>query len=59
MPVSVYLGWISLATIANIASVLNVLLPGIPLDTQAVWTAAVILIALTLTLLMLIKRYRL
>ncbi len=31
IPVSVYLGWISLATIANIASVINVLEPTIPL----------------------------
>jgi len=56
VPVSVYLGWISLAMIANVASVLNVLVPAIPLDIQAVWTAAVVLIALVITLLMLIKR---
>ncbi|MEM2930206.1 MAG: hypothetical protein QW797_05045 [Thermoproteota archaeon] len=55
-PVSVYLGWISLATIANIASVVNVLMPGIPLDIQALGTAAVILVALTITLLMLVRR---
>jgi len=56
LPVSVYLGWISLATIANIASVLNILLPGISLNIQAVWTATVVLIALVITLLMLIRR---
>jgi hypothetical protein len=55
-PVSVYLAWISLATIANIASVLNIIIPGIPLSIQAVLTAAVILIALMITLLMLIRR---
>jgi hypothetical protein len=55
-PVSVYLGWISLATIANIASVINVLFPNIPLDIQALGTVAVILIALAITLLMLVKR---
>jgi len=55
-PVSVYLGWVSLATIANIASVINVLSPSIPPDTQALGTAAVILIALAITLLMLVKR---
>ncbi|MFW9849493.1 MAG: tryptophan-rich sensory protein [Candidatus Thorarchaeota archaeon] len=53
---SVYLGWISLATIANIASALNVLIPGIPLDIQAIWTALIILVALVLTLLMLYRR---
>jgi hypothetical protein len=53
---SVYLGWISLATIANIASTLNLLIPGIPLDTQAILTAVIIIVALTLTLLMLYKR---
>ncbi|MBO3798522.1 MAG: hypothetical protein QXI42_06970 [Thermoproteota archaeon] len=56
VPVSVYLGWISLATIANIASVINVLMPSIPLDIQALGTAAVILVALTITLLMLVRR---
>ncbi|MBO3841761.1 MAG: hypothetical protein FGF48_05030 [Candidatus Brockarchaeota archaeon] len=55
-PVSVYLGWISLATIANIASVINMLMPGIPLGIQALGTAVVILIALTITLLMLVRR---
>ena len=43
LPVSVYLGWISLATIASTASVLNILIPGIPLDVQQFWTAAVII----------------
>ncbi|MCX8183792.1 MAG: hypothetical protein N3F08_05180 [Crenarchaeota archaeon] len=56
VPVSVYLGWISLATIANIASVINVLMLSIPLDMQALGTAAVILIALAITLLMLVRR---
>jgi hypothetical protein len=57
LPVSVYLGWISLANIANIASLLNVLISGIPLETQALWTAAVIVVALLITLLMLILRH--
>ncbi|MEM3470299.1 MAG: tryptophan-rich sensory protein [Thermoproteota archaeon] len=56
VPVSVYLGWISLATIANIASVVNVLMPSIPLDIQALGTVVVILVALTITLLMLVRR---
>jgi benzodiazapine receptor len=52
LPISVYLGWISLAIIANIASVLNVLIPGIPMPTQALWTALVIVVALMITVLM-------
>ena len=57
LPVSVYLGWISLATIASTASVLNLLIPGIPLATQEFWTAAVIIVALLITLLMLFLRH--
>ncbi len=56
LPVSVYLGWISLATIANIASALNVLIPGIPIATQELATAAMVIVAFVLTLLMLIQR---
>ncbi|MEM2941479.1 MAG: tryptophan-rich sensory protein [Thermoproteota archaeon] len=56
VPVSVYLAWISLATIANIASALNIIFPDIPLSIQTVLTAMVILIALMITLLMLIRR---
>jgi hypothetical protein len=56
LPVSVYLGWISLATIANAASVLNVLIPGMPMAAQELWTAAVIIIALLITLLMIVLR---
>ncbi|RDE10697.1 MAG: hypothetical protein C4K49_12720 [Candidatus Thorarchaeota archaeon] len=56
LPVSVYLGWISVAIIANIASALNVLVPGIPLPTQEVWTAVVIVVALVISLLMIMKR---
>jgi len=54
--ISVYLGWISLASIANIASTINVLAPGIPLDVQALWTALIIIVALVLTMLMLFLR---
>lgn len=56
LPISVYAGWISLAVIANIASVLNVVVPGIPLATQELWTALVIIVALVITILMLIIR---
>jgi hypothetical protein len=56
LPVSVYLGWISLATIANTASVLNLLIPGIPTDVQVFWTAAVIVVAFLITMLMIVTR---
>jgi hypothetical protein len=51
LPISVYLGWISLAIIANIASVLNVLIPGIPTYTQALWTVVVLLLVTMITIL--------
>jgi len=58
LPLSVYMGWLSVATIANTASVLNYLgrSPGIPLVIQETWTAAVILVAVAVTLLMLVRR---
>ncbi len=56
LSISVYAGWISLASIANIASALNILVPGIPLEIQAIWTALIIVVALVLTLLMLFMR---
>jgi benzodiazapine receptor len=52
LPISVYLGWISLAIIANIASTLNVLFPSIPMSAQALWTALVVVVALVITVLM-------
>ena len=52
LPISVYLGWISLAIIANIASAFNVLIPGIPMSMQALWSAIVIVVALVITILM-------
>ena len=52
LPISVYIGWISLAIIANIASVLDVLIPGIPMPTQALWTAIVLVVVLVITILM-------
>ena len=54
--ISIYIGWISLATIANIASTLNLLIPGIPIDIQALWTALVLVVALVIASLMIIKR---
>ena len=52
LPISVYVGWISLAIIANIASALNVIVPGIPDVTQALWTGLVIVVALVISVLM-------
>ncbi len=56
LSISVYLGWISLAIIANIASALNVLIPGIPEPTQALWTALVVVVALVISVLMVLTR---
>lgn len=50
--VSVYLAWLSVASIAGIASALNILIPGIPDPTQWIGTAVMLVIALVLTLLM-------
>ena len=51
LPTSVYLGWISLATIANTAAVLNSNLT-IATSVQYLWTALVLIVALVLTTLM-------
>lgn len=58
LPLSVYLGWLSVATIANTASVLNYIgrSPGIPQAIQESWTAAVIVVALIINLLILVRR---
>lgn len=54
--VSVYLGWISVATIAGLASAINILVPAIPLETQQIATAAMLFVAVLLTLLMIYIR---
>ena len=58
LPLSVYLAWLSVATIANTASILNYLgrSPGIPIPVQETWTALVIVVAFLITFLMLIRR---
>ncbi|MHA2405734.1 MAG: hypothetical protein ACXACH_03160, partial [Candidatus Hermodarchaeia archaeon] len=53
---SVYLGWISVATIAALASAINILVPSIPAETQHYATAAMLFVALLLTLLMVYLR---
>jgi benzodiazapine receptor len=55
LPTSVYLGWISLATIANTAAVLNANLT-IAVDVQILWTALVLVVALLITTLMIVLR---
>jgi benzodiazapine receptor len=52
LSISVYLGWISLATIANVASALNALIPGIPETTQVLSTVLVVTIVFVITILM-------
>ncbi|MFW9910951.1 MAG: tryptophan-rich sensory protein [Candidatus Thorarchaeota archaeon] len=58
LPLSVYLGWLSVATIANTASILNYLgrSPGIPIPIQETWTALVMVVAFLITFLMLVRR---
>jgi benzodiazapine receptor len=53
---SVYLGWICLATIAAVASALNLIFPNMPSFTQEVGAAVMIAIALALTITMLVRR---
>ena len=49
---SVYLGWISLASIAAIASGLNIIFPNIPFGMQQFFTAFVVIVALLLVIFM-------
>lgn len=55
LPTSVYLGWLSLATIANTAAVLNSNLT-IAVDVQILWTALVLVVALLISSLMIFLR---
>jgi translocator protein len=52
-PMSIYVGWISVASIAGLASALNIIFPGISVATQATVTAAMLVVALTLACIML------
>ena len=56
VPLSVYLGWISVATVANLASTINYLVPGIDVGIQQIASAAMIMVALLLGILMLVLR---
>lgn len=55
LPVSVYSGWLSVATIANTASVLNEFFT-FSVETQYLWTALVLVVALLLAIIMLVMR---
>jgi translocator protein len=48
IPFSIYIGWISVASIAGIASAINALFPGISMGTQAMVTAAMLFVSLAL-----------
>ncbi len=56
IPMSLYLGWISVATIAGVASAINVVVPGIPVETQSIGTVIMLFVALALALYMLWSR---
>jgi hypothetical protein len=53
---SIYLGWVSVAIIAATASAINILVPGIPDPTQHLATAAMLFVALVLTLIVVYRR---
>jgi len=56
VPISVYIGWITVATIANITAVLvTISWNGFGIS-EEIWTMLVIIVAAILTILMLIKR---
>ncbi len=56
VPISVYLGWITVATIANVTAVLvDISWDGFGISEQ-IWTILVILVATIITILMLVKR---
>jgi hypothetical protein len=57
VPMSIYVGWISVASIAGLASAINTVSPGIPVGTQTIATAVMLVVALMLTSVMLwVKR---
>jgi hypothetical protein len=53
VPMSIYLGWISVASIAGLASAINVVSPELSVGTQAAATAAMLVVALALAGVML------
>lgn len=56
VPISIYLGWITVATIANVTAVLVDSGVGELLLGQEMWTIAVIIVAALITILVLVRR---
>jgi len=56
LPISVYLGWITVALIANVTAVLVTLNGNISIGAQQMWTILILVIATVITILMLLKR---
>jgi len=54
--ISIYLGWITVATIANVTAVLVTLNVGDLLLGESIWTILVIAVAALITILMIVKR---
>jgi hypothetical protein len=56
IPISLYLGWISVASIAGVASAVNVLLPNITLAIQVIGTALMLIFVLGVMLVMIWRK---
>lgn len=54
-PLDLYYGWIAVATVANISSVLNYYWPT-EMDTQILWTVLLLIVVIALNLFMVFKR---
>ncbi len=57
LPISVYFGWLTVATIANVTAVLVTLDVGGLILGEVVWTVLVILVAMIITLLVIYQRH--
>lgn len=57
LPISVYLGWLTVATIANVTAVLVTLNVGGLILGEVVWTMLVIIVAMIITLLTIHRRH--
>ena len=56
LPISVYLGWLTVATIANVTAVLVTLDVGALVLGEVLWTVLVIIVAMIITLLVIYQR---
>jgi len=57
LPISVYFGWLTVATIANVTAVLVTLNVGGLFLGEVIWTVLVIIVALLITLILLYQRH--